>query len=163
LKRFLVGKDPEIALATHAVLIKTGDPDEVSRFATFEEKNRRGDFMKFISIGAALNRVHSTQALPALSELADSPLIAIKQGALEAIRAIKSKKSIPTLIKHLDDSDSMSRYIADISLSEILNMNYPPYIGLFQKDEGKYISTWKTWWEQEGRTIYDVQAKNEGH
>ena len=159
LKHFLAGKDPEIALAVHAVLIKTGDPDEVARFAAFEEKNRSGNFMKFISIGAALNRVRSTQALPALMQLADSPLIPIKQGALESIRAIKNKKSIPTLIKHLDDTDSMSRYIADISLSEILNMNYPPYLGLFEKDEGKYISVWKTWWEAEGRAIYEPQAK----
>src|SRR5205809_493593 len=30
LKHFLVGKDPEIALAIHAVLIQSGDPEEVA-------------------------------------------------------------------------------------------------------------------------------------
>jgi HEAT repeat protein len=163
LKNLLLNSDSEIALAIHAVLIKSGDPDEVARFAAFEEKNRTGDFIKFISIGSALNNVRNPQAVASLIQLTDSPLIAIRRGALGALRSIKTVKSVPALIRHLDDSDSISRYIADISLSEILNKNYPPVIDLFEKDESKYINAWKTWWEAEGRAIYDPQLKNQPH
>jgi len=172
LKHFLVGKDPEIALAIHAVLIQSGDPEEVAQFAAFEEKIRSGDFMRFISfgssmrlssIGSALNQVRSAQALPSLVQLADSPVTSIRIGSLEAIRALKNTKSIPTLIKHLDDADSWARYIAVISLSEITKKNNMPFMGIFEKDELKYISVWKTWWEEEGRALYDVQAKPEAH
>jgi hypothetical protein len=172
LKHLLPASDDEMSLAIHAVLIKTGDPEEVAKFAAFEEKNRSEAFlrhlsftssMRIISIASALNQVRNVEALPSLIQLAESPITSIRLCALEAIRAIKNKKSIPTLIKHLDDPDSMCRYVADISLSETLNMNYPPYIGLFEKDESKYISVWKTWWEQEGRAIYDPSPKNSLH
>jgi HEAT repeat protein len=172
LKHFLAEKDPEIALAIHAVLIKSGDPDEVAQFAVFEEKSLNDDFVRSLSvgssmrlgsIGSALNRTRSEKALPALARLADSSREAIRLGALDAIRLIKSKKSIPVLIKHLDDSNHLARYISAISLNEITGKNNMPFMGDFEKDESKYIGVWKTWWEAEGRAIYDVQAKPEAH
>jgi hypothetical protein len=172
LKHFLANGDTELALAIHAVLIKTGDPEEVAQFAAFEEKSINGDFvrsisigssMRLISIGSSLNRVHSEKALPALGKLADSPLEAIRVGALDAIRQIKNIKSIPVLIKHLDDSNQVARYISAISLSEITKKNSMPFMGDFEKDESKYIGIWKTWWEAEGRALYEVQAKSEVH
>jgi hypothetical protein len=44
LKHFLAEKDPEIALAIHAVLIKSGDPDEVAQFAAEKSNIAVGEF-----------------------------------------------------------------------------------------------------------------------
>jgi hypothetical protein len=170
LKHLLANSDTELALAVHAVLIKTGGPEEVAQFAAFEEKSINGDFIRSISIGSSirlmsigssLNRTRSEKALPSLAKLADSPTEAIRLGALDAIRLIKNTKSIPVLIKHLDDSNQIARYISAISLSEITKKNNMPFMGDFEKDESRYIGVWKTWWEEEGRALYEPQTKNQ--
>jgi hypothetical protein len=172
LKHLLANSDTELALAVHAVLIKTGDPEEVVQFAAFEEKSINVDFVRSISIGSSirlmsigssLNRTRSETALPALAKLADSPTEVIRLGALDAIRLIKNTKSIPVLIKHLDDSNQFARYVSAISLSEITKKNNMPFMGDFEKDESKYLGVWKTWWEQEGRALYDPSPKNPPH
>lgn len=83
-------------------------------------------------------------------------VLPIQMDSMQAVRNRGSTESIPTLIAHLDDTQSITQGMAVASLAEIV-----PQAGLpnptgpeFDKNPFLYTSAWKKWWEKEGRKLY---------
>ena len=75
---------------------------------------------------------------------------------MDAIRGIGSPESVPELIRHLDDTDSMMQYLAVAALQEILRRpdEVGPSIPMFEGDKVRFIQSWKRWWSEEGQASY---------
>jgi len=73
------------------------------------------------------------------------------------LRNLHNPKSVPVLIKALDDPDLLTEYEALITLAEITHKggDYGPGLGPFRTNPEKYIGLWKEWWETEGRSEYE--------
>ena len=116
------------------------------------------------SIGPELAQVHDERALLTIEQLTDSSFVSIRDGAMQSLRAMKSSKSAPTLMRKLDDSDASIQYQAVITLAEVFdkrNEQFAPTIPIFNKSPLKYIHAWKKWWTEEGQ--YLIPAKNSDH
>jgi len=108
------------------------------------------------NVGVAFMHVKDQRSLPDLIAIAQGPVETWHFGAVHAMRNLHNPKSIPTLVKALDDPDRSTQYQALITLAEITHKggDYGPGLGLFDPDPGKYIDLWKRWWESEGRAEY---------
>jgi hypothetical protein len=111
-------------------------------------------------VRAALGSVKDPRSLADLVAIAESPVEIWHYGALHGLRNLHSPKSVPALVKALDDPDRMTEYAALITLAEITHKggDYGPGLGLFDPDPDKYIALWKQWWETEGRGEYGQVA-----
>ncbi len=91
-----------------------------------------------------------------LNSFSSIPMISIKLSSMEAIRKIKSSRSIPILVEHLDDSHPFIRYLAVSSLSEIVQGAgiAEPTVPDFEQDPSRYTNEWKAWWASKGKTTY---------
>jgi len=152
--------DPAVALSAFVVLLKTEDAENVNQADLLANLKIYLDSYppgaepaQLTNIGSELGQIRSDKALVGLEAIADCRYVAIRFGALSAIRHIRSPESAPVLIQHLDDSDSNVRYVAVIALAEIFQKygDYAPGMGLFDKNPDFYVRLWKNWWAQEGR------------
>ncbi len=75
---------------------------------------------------------------------------------MNALRAMRDRRSIPALIKRLDDSDSNVQYLALITLSETVGKqdgDFAPTLYLFDKKPQFYLDLWKDWIQKEGDSL----------
>jgi hypothetical protein len=151
-------EDPETAVPALGVLLKTKTTDSIEQLKRYLDNYKSNvDLLAFSSIGSELSRIDNVKALGPLEALSSSHFIAIRHGAMDAIRRIKSPKSIPLLVARLDDSDSAVQYVALITLAEVLSKydgDYAPSMYLFDKKPQYYVGLWKQWWTEEGSTLY---------
>lgn len=107
-------------------------------------------------VGDALQWVKAPQALPSLVAIFESKVEAWHAPAMYAIRVIQDPKTIPLLIKALDDPDPKAEYHALAALALITHKggDFGPGIGAFERDPSKYVHLWKQWWEAEGEADY---------
>ncbi len=67
----------------------------------------------------------------------------------QALRNLSDRQSIPLLIELLNATDFNLRYCAVTALARINQVdNMFPSTDLFRKDEHKYLSYWREWWQQ---------------
>lgn len=157
--------DPEIAFAALGVLLKTNTPESVEKLRMYLDSHvYNGDAQPFAlaSLGSRLGKIRDIRALPSLEDLSASGFIAVRLGAMDALRSIKSRQSVPTLVKRLDDPNSAVQYLAVIALSEILGKSdedHGPTMNLFDKKPQYYITLWKQWWAEEGSKLYSTESK----
>ena len=145
--------DPELAFDALATMIKAGVPGSIETLDHYLQSYQGdGALLGLINIEGGLNRTRNRKELSALESLTSSRFLAIRLGAMEAIRSIGDVSSAPTLIQRLSDSDSTVRYIAVISLAEILNRqgDYKPSRPEFRERPDFYTNEWQDWWAHEG-------------
>ena len=148
--------DPELAFDALATMIKVGVPGSIETLDQYLQGYQGdGNLSGLVNIEGGLNRTRNRKELSALESLASSRFLAIRIGAMEAIRSIGDVSSVPTLIQRLSDSDSNIRYSAVISLAEILNRHgdYKPSMAEFGKRPDFYTNEWQDWWAHEGATF----------
>lgn len=146
--------DPEIALAALAVLLKTGESEQVERLRTYLHTHRIETApVSILSIGSELGQVRDELALSALDELSGSTLLSVRIGSMQALRAIKSPVEAECLIKRLGDSNGYVRYLAVMTLAETFSKfgDYAPSMDLFDRNPEFYLGLWKSWWATEGQ------------
>jgi hypothetical protein len=150
--------NPEIAIPALGILLKTKSPESANHLSHYLASYKEtAPPLSLISLGSELRQFDNVNSLTAMENLAGSQYVAIRYGAMDAIRRIKSPKSVPFLIKQLDDADGNVQYVALISLAEILSKyegDFAPGMGPFEQDPGRYLSVWKKWWQSEGRAEY---------
>ena len=149
-------KDPDVAFLALAVLLTTKTPESVERLVRYLDayKGDRGP-LALININTDLAQIRDVRALSHLELLCSSRFALIRDGAMRALRGIKSPHSVPVLVQRLDDSDSDIKYLAVITLAEILGKyegDYAPSMYLFDKKPSFYTNLWKTWWANERHT-----------
>lgn len=147
-------KDPEIALSALAVLLKGKNPADVSRLRAYLAgyPSDSGP-IAVTSIGTELGQIRDRAALLDLEALTDSKLISIRIGSMQALRAMRNMQSAQALVGRLDDPDGYVRYLAIISLAEIVGRygDYAPNMHLFDQNPEYYVGLWRTWWKEEGK------------
>lgn len=78
-----------------------------------------------------------------------------RSSVAKAMRQMKRPESVPYLIILLDDPNQEIRYDAVIALAMIEHKSqWGPAIYIYQRNEGKFIQSWKQWWEAEGKGRY---------
>jgi HEAT repeats len=151
--------DLETALTAWAVLLKTKRPNVVAGLSGYLDAHPRAPEagLALIGIEEVLSNIRDERALASLEKLSSSKDFQIRDGALHALRGIKDPRSVPTLIRSLDDERQDLQYVALITLSEIVGKyegDYAPSMFLFDKKPQYYISLWKQWWADEGSRLY---------
>jgi HEAT repeat protein len=113
-------------------------------------------------VGSALQWVKSPEALPSLVAIFESKVAGWHAPAMYAIRVMQDPKTVPLLIKALDDPDPEAAYHALFALTQITHKggDFGPGIGEFEHDPGKYVQFWKHWWETEGEAEYGRGFQN---
>jgi hypothetical protein len=150
--------DPEVAMGAYAALTKFADPRDLMSLCDYV--NEAGGTTAASAVGyynfASIVDISEPNARQALECLARAPKPGLNIYAMEAIRRIRAPESVPELIKHLDDSDSMMAYLAVITLSEIVHRPDEPGPGVpaFEQDKSRYILSWKRWWLEKGSGLY---------
>jgi hypothetical protein len=141
--------DPEVAFGALSVLLRTRTLDSVERLRRYLlAYDSDSQPLALINAGTLLGGIDDPRARPALEELSESRFVAVRLGAMDALRSVKSRDSAPTLVRHLDDPDGTIQYLALITLAEIFGKtdgDYAPTMNLFDKKPGYYTSLWKKW------------------
>jgi hypothetical protein len=157
-------RSPDIALTALGVLLRTKSIDSVQKLQRYlESYTSEGQPSALFVVGPELREVTNPEALPALEALSASKFRSVRSGAMDAIRKIRSPKSVPFLVAKLDDPDSNVQYVALIALAEILGKyedDFAPSMYLFDKRPGYYKGLWKKWWQEEGKYQYEVKSEN---
>lgn len=102
----------------------------------------------------AVERAASPQRLDALEAVVsgiagDTP---VRVCAMSAIRRMKEPRTVPFLVKEVDDPNVDVAYLAVIALADITDKNgdFGPGMRLFRTNPEKYRSVWRQWWQQDG-------------
>jgi hypothetical protein len=152
--------NPDVALTAIGILLRTKSVDSVEKLERYlASYSSDAEPSALFVIGPELGEVSDAKALPALDVLSKSKIRAVRYGAMDGIRRIRSPKSVPSLISKLDDPDANVQYVALISLVEISSKydgDFAPSMYLFDKKPQYYIGLWKQWWIAEGSKIYGV-------
>ena len=157
LKSFTSASDPELALSSIAVLLKTNVPGTVQTLANYLTNHIIVPMPPAVlSIGGELQNVSDAEDLPSLEALTSSQILSIKFAALESIRKIRSPRSAKTLVERLEDPNTDVRFLAVITLAEIFSKDgdYSPTMEMFDKNPDSYTIRWKNWWAEEGQYLY---------
>jgi hypothetical protein len=149
-------KDPDgrVATAAFSVLARNGAPDDLAALCQYAQDPALDSLAA--NYGFNLGAIRDPTARPALECLARTPVRALKYGAIQAIRAIKSPASVPELIRRLDDPDSHIQFSAYMALCEIVHRKGDPGEGAggFARDRDVIVAAWKQWWNETGRAQY---------
>lgn len=156
LRAYSAGVDAELAMGAYEALAKFGDPADLFALCQFvsapggEPAASATVHYNFVSVG----QIRNPAARAALECLARAPRLALY--AIDAIRGIASKESVPELVKHLDDSDINTQYMAVITLWEIVRRpgEVGPSVPMFEQDPMRFIQSWKRWWAETGQALY---------
>lgn len=156
---------PEVALTAIGVLLRTKSLDSLKILERYLASHVGGaEPLAVYVIGPELRQIADENALPELESLTDSRFRSIRDGALDAIRKIRSPKSVPFLMAKLNDSDSNVQYVALISTAEIVGKDhddFAPSMFLFDQKPQYYVGLWKQWWATEGRKQYAADTTHE--
>jgi hypothetical protein len=146
-------EDPEIAFPALAVLLKAKSPESVQKLKSYLDAYKgEAETLSLMDIGTQLGQVRDMRALPAVEALSGSRFVAVRYGAMDAMRGMKLTKSAPTLVQRLDSPDRFTQYLAVITLAEIFGKygDYAPGMELFDKNPRRYTELWKKWWAEQG-------------
>jgi hypothetical protein len=94
-------------------------------------------------------------SIPFLLRSSESKDRRLRGEAIYALREIANPMSVPVFVNALDDPEQAIRYDAVLGLASVEhNWDLAPSFEKFQREEPKYVSAWKNWWEQEGKSRY---------
>src|SRR5205085_12201864 len=158
LKNLLPTNDRQIEGTLYLALIKLGDYSKLGptgEFFRFKNSDAAIQNLR-VELGRAISNIHSSTVLPQLEHFSESDDQLLRGSAVLALRTIASPTSVPLLIDRLDDSDQDIRYVSVIALALIINKvgDWAPSRQMFDQQENKYVSLWKEWWQNQGKTHY---------
>jgi hypothetical protein len=145
--------DAEVAFSTLGLLLKARTPGVIEKLRHYLDGYKSdAEPLALIAIGSTLSEIGDVSALSDLEELSGSNHVAIKLGALDAIRRMKSRASVPVLVRRLRDPNQTAQYVSLITLAEIfgkLDVDYAPAKSLFDKNPRYYTNLWEKWWAEQ--------------
>ena len=145
--------DRNIEARAVAVLLQTKTPQSVADVRRFLDMYPgEAEPPALISIGGELNQISDNRARVDVEALSASRFLAVRIGAMNALRHMKDRGSAPALIQRLDDNNSFVRYLAVITLAETFDKfddGYAPSEPVFDANPVYYTNLWKSWWSQQ--------------
>ena len=161
-RRLFASDDSEIAIMALAVFLKAKTPESAEELKTYLDANKeKPEPVGLGTLATELGQIRDERALGAIEALSRSQYVSIRYGALQALRGMNDARTVPTLVKRLDDPDGTNQYLAVITLAEILRNyggDYAPSMYLFDKKHQYYIGLWKQWWADEGNKVYSPES-----
>jgi hypothetical protein len=101
-----------------------------------------------------ISTIRDAATLPILHRLLQLPGPIMRQEILEAVRAINSPQSVPTLLKMLDDPYADNAFSAMQALIELSGggaLDWVPPLPVFRENPSYYAARCREWWEIEKR------------
>jgi hypothetical protein len=150
--------NPEVAVTAIALLLNTKTLNSLQALAAFLQRYQ-GDYHSwgFINIDSSLAQFRDPDTLPILETLSHSRSVSVRDGAIRALRGIRSPEAVQVLVERSDDADQTIRYLAVITLAETLGKydgDFAPSMYLFDKNPEYYTGLWKQWWRDVGSKGY---------
>lgn len=103
-------------------------------------------------LAGQISTIRDPAALPILLGLLKLPKPFVRQEALQAVRAIRSSKSTPSLLEMLDDASADNAFAAMQGLIELAgggNISWVPSLPEFRANPGYYAARCREWWRAE--------------
>ncbi len=161
-REFTQDGDPRIAVGAFSVLAKVGQAGDLASLCEYVIGG--GDAVAaavYEHSFTALAHVTDPRSRVALECLARTSVTQIKSSAMDALRGMKDPSSVPELVRHLDDAEPLMQYLALMAISETVRRpdEAAPLLPTFLQDPARYVASWKRWWEESGRALYESPAK----
>lgn len=98
-----------------------------------------------------------------LEQLANIKQDYVRMVALQGLRRIGSKDSIPTVAPLIDDDNDFTRFQAVAFLTEILKRGDVQCASLagYDNSKGGCLQDWRTWWKSRGTSQYLGRPTNQ--
>ena len=99
-----------------------------------------------------ISMIHDPSTLPILLRLLRLPSPFARQGILQAVRAINSPQSAPSLLKLLDDPYPDNAFAAMQTLIELAGggaIEWVPSLPAFRENPSYYAARCRAWWQEE--------------
>jgi hypothetical protein len=165
LRQLIASPDLKKNIGVRATLIaeaaKGGDAAATAELATLlnsPEMQTAGSYLRgqnearsaCLHAISALERKRDPKLAPIFASLVTHKDKGIRRAAAYALRASKTKDTLPALAKLLDDPDSKVQYAAVIALCETAHpdMKGCPTLKDFKSNLKRHKSDWQQWWEQ---------------
>jgi HEAT repeat protein len=149
---------PDSQGLAYIALLKLGDYSLLSQSIRFAEQAGQDTELQRLQSGVAeaIGDIQDKTMLPVLNALLASPNLSLRRAAAKALRQIGDPSSARVLVTALDDSDRDVQYDAVMALAELFgaSSDNAPAREAFDKNPGKYVNGWKTWWEESGKEKY---------
>jgi HEAT repeat protein len=157
--------DPVVQGTALLALLKVGDYSKLPETISFlgSPLSESDQTLLQYPMRNEFERISDLKMLPVLHSNLVSPAPFVRGAVLKAIKKIHDPKSVPYVIKLLDDPDPEIRYDTVITLALIEQRGeWGPASYVYEKEEKKYIQEWKNWWETEGQNRYLRQTAVHG-
>jgi hypothetical protein len=79
-------KNPEVATAALAILLKSGTPESVERLKRYLDAYKGGEPSAVQSLGTGLAKIRDGRALLAIEALSRARFVSVRYGAMDAMR-----------------------------------------------------------------------------
>ena len=152
LQPLAVARDPIRRGAAIAALLNGGDVTQVDPAVRVADALPEHPLREHIkgSIYSAVAALRDPAATGALLRAVRRKDRRLRYAAVRALRNIRSERTVPLLMKTLDDTDEDVRYQALMALADVTGRpEWGTAIDAFRRDEATYIGRWKAWWTRE--------------
>jgi hypothetical protein len=106
-------------------------------------------------LGTEISMISDPTTLQVMLRLLKFPNAIIRRDALDAVRAMHSMESAPSLLSMLDDPVPDNAYEAVRVLAELAGEGIPnsrtPQLPEFRQNPSAYTANFRVWWEAEGK------------
>lgn len=147
LRAGLHSNDPGVRLSAASALLRRGDAAQLS--IVLEALHRPGAYDPELISNAIVSLrdgVSAPEDVPKLSFLAESNLPEARRSLISILQRVGSPASIQILLRELDDSEPTIRYWAVRAIGRVVEKGKDEPTQLeFKRNEGLYISKWKSW------------------
>jgi len=161
-RAFAKDSEPRVALGAFSILAKAGRPEDLTSLCQYVVGggSQVASASQEHSFGA-LETIRNERALPALECLARSAFRPLRLSAMEAIRGIGSRTSVPELVRALDDPDPLMQFLAVTALAEITHRSGEPapLMPEFLKEPARFQNSWRRWWNETGHVLYKERGQ----
>jgi hypothetical protein len=150
-------KNPQLTVSIIAVLLNSGaQQNGIKLLSSYLQQhgNDADQPIELMTVGVLLSQVGDEQFITEMEEMSSSGISAIRLGAVEALRNMRSSKAAQTLVNRLDDPDPDIRYVALMGLAETFDKHgdYAPNMRVYEGNATFYVDLWKAWASASGYT-----------
>jgi hypothetical protein len=142
-----VTANPDLKYRIQAELVSRGDPSALRSSVDLLLSNTLNDAQRETFLLVIENDVKTSESLPIITHLLESPDPLSRRAAAEALWHMANPSTVPDLARTLQDSDREVRFYAVRALSDIANE--PGWDGPseaeLQEHQQKYLAHWQDW------------------
>jgi hypothetical protein len=151
-----------IATTTFGILVKTGKAGYIEELIDYLDKKGNGvptgEIQSATSYFASDQRLEDRMLLERLARIKQNY---VRMVALQSLRRIGSKESVPAIAPLIYDDNDFTRFQAVAFLTEVLNRGDAQCASLagYDNSKGACLDDWRTWWKTTGSLQYSSKSR----